>query len=61
MSESQTYSFRTLEQPKPAGFWRVGDGGLRLYVMRRPSWLARLCSGWLLQWTWEDNDEESKS
>lgn len=43
-------------RPAVAGCWVV-CGNVRIYVMRRPRWLARVMARWLLQWEWEGTNE----
>lgn len=38
--------------PPRAGYWQMGS--LRIYQQRKPGWIARLFSRWLLEWEWVD-------
>jgi len=42
-----------LQQPPRAGCWVIGNN-FRVYVERRPRWLARWLMRVLLEWQWED-------
>ncbi len=42
-----------LQAPKKAGCYVIA-GDFRVYVARKPRWLARKVVQWLLEWRWED-------
>jgi hypothetical protein len=52
-SSEKTYVFH--EQFKKAGCWVIGDS-LHVYVSKRPCWLHKKMSKFLLGWDWKDGD-----
>lgn len=43
----------TFKLPPSSGCWII-SGDLQFHVAKRPNWLHRLMTRWLLGWEWRD-------